>query len=58
MRSGMAGISIVSAYITMAAMQLKTTRVFQALVGIFTDAVVTSDDDDGNEDDFQDENLK
>lgn len=54
----MAGISIVSAYITMAAMQLKTTRVFQALVGIFTDAVVTSDYDDGNEDDFQDENLK
>ena len=54
----MAGISIVSAYITMAGSELNTTRVFQALVGIFTDAVVTSDYDDGNEDDFQDENLK
>ena len=53
MRSGIAGISIVSAYMTMAAMQLKITSVFQAHAGIFSSAIVTSDDYDGsNEDDM------
>jgi hypothetical protein len=36
-RSGIAGISIVSAYITIVATQLKIARVFQALAGILTD---------------------
>jgi hypothetical protein len=50
----MAGINIVSAYITMAAMQLKTTSVFQACGGILTAA----DDRDGNEDEFEDGSLR
>jgi hypothetical protein len=64
MRSGIAGINIVSAYITMTAMQLKTIRVFQAYVGILMDFDITSDDDEeeeeGNEeeDDFEYESLK
>jgi hypothetical protein len=36
-RSGIAGINIVSAYITIVATQLRIARVFHALVGIFTD---------------------
>jgi len=38
----------------MAAMQLKTTSVFQAYGGIFADA----DADDGNDDEFEDGSLK
>jgi hypothetical protein len=45
MRSGIAGINIVSAYMTMAAMQLKMISVFQAYAGMFSSAIVTSDDD-------------
>jgi hypothetical protein len=52
MRSGIAGINIVSAYITMTAMQLKTRRVFQAYVGILIDVDITSDDD------FEDGSIK
>jgi hypothetical protein len=52
MRSGIAGINIVSAYITMTAMQLKTRRVFQAYAGILIDVDITSDDD------FEDESVK
>jgi hypothetical protein len=44
---------MVSAYITMTAMQLKTRSVFQAYRGIFTDA----DDRDGNENEFEDGSL-
>ncbi len=36
-RSGIAGISIVSAYITMVAMLLRTASTFQAEAGIFTE---------------------
>jgi hypothetical protein len=50
MRSGIAGINIVSAYMTMAAMQLKMISVFQAYAGMFSSAIVTSDDDEEEED--------
>jgi hypothetical protein len=45
MRSGIAGINIVSAYMTMTAMELKTMSVFQACIGVLIDVDITSDDD-------------
>jgi hypothetical protein len=58
MRSGIAGISIVSAYITITAIQLKTMSVFQAYTGTLTDVDITSDDECINEDFFVEESLK
>jgi len=45
MRSGIAGINIVSAYITITAIELKTMSVLQAYAGTVTDLDITSDGD-------------
>jgi hypothetical protein len=47
MRSGIAGISIVSAYITIVAIQLSMASTFQAEAGILTEL-----DEGGNDDEY------
>ena len=58
MRSGIAGISIVSAYITMTAMQLKTMSVLQAYADTLSDVDIISDDECSDEDVFVEESLR